>query len=425
MGKKFFLDRAGICLLLFLAFAAGFSKWLSDNAFAVLFFIFLVRLTSWAQAKGGVCPLPKIYLWSQLVFALTWIFLVNISPDPLPGVKYLAAVLYTMAIFPITVLWAREERYRRLILPLLAAGFIVAALIASYQAWPDMACVRVRVLMGIMKYGGILGLLSIFWAALALMAWQEQNRPLAGLYFLAFWAGLWGQTLNCTRISILETIAGAIIFFVLTIRRFNWRFFLIILLSLSLFFFYSSQRPEMAARLVSISDTKTDFSNTMRLTMWSHGWEVFKEHPVAGAGIQNLPKLIFSDGGATCLGPEDKMPREYDHPEEIIRAAHLHNVFLDIMAQGGSLGLLSYLALYFPFIFLACRGLKSSDTRIRSWSVLILVLIGEYFTHSMTDQIFGMNPLMYIFWMLMGLAYLQIQPDSRHAAAAEDAGGKN
>jgi len=436
LGRKFLLDRIGICLLLFLSFAVGFSRGLANTTFALLFLVFLLRLLPWSQAKGGVYSLPKPYLWSQLVFALTWSFLVIISPDSLPGAKFLLTVLYLMAIFPITVLWVQEERFRRLILPLLAMGFIVASLIASYQAWPAMACIRAKAHLGVIEYGGILGLLSFFWAALSFMVWQEKKYLLAGLYFLAFWAGIWGQTLNCTRISLLETLVGAIIFFALCIRRFNWRFFLIIILSLSLFFLYSSQRPEMAAKLASISNTKTDVSNTMRLAMWAYGWKTFKEHPFLGIGIENLPEPMFSVSGGEIiwLDPSDRqhghhqnasqdimVPQKDQKKIKIITHSHVHNVFLNIMAQGGIVGLLSYLALYFPFIILAFRRLKSSDIRIRSWSVLTLVLIGEYFMHSMTDQIFSLKPLMYVFWMLMGLAYLQMQPDMQaHSTVTEE-----
>ena len=423
LGKNFLPDRIGICLLLFLAFAVGFSRGLSNTAFALLFFVFLIRFIPWPQAKTIVSSLPKPYLWSQLIFALTWSLLIVFSPDSLPGAKFLITVLYLMAVFPITVLWAQEERWRSLILPLLATGFITASLIASWQAWPGMDCVRAKAHLGIMEYAGVLGLLTFFWAALALLAWQEKKRLLTGLYSLAFFAGLWGQTLNCTRISILSTLMGAIIFFILNIRRFSWRFLLITLILLSLFFFYSSKQPEMAARLASITNIKTDSSNAMRLSMWSYGWEIFKEHPVSGIGIKNLPPLLLVfDGNAISLTPLDK---QYDEnnvsPGAVPKGAqvhyHVHNVFLEIMVEGGVIGLAAYLALYLPFIFLALGRLRSPDIRIRSWAVLTLVLIGQYFTHSMTDQIFSLKPLMYVFWMLMGLAYLQMQPGGHSSSA--------
>jgi O-antigen ligase len=115
-------------------------------------------------------------------------------------------------------------------------------------------------------------------------------------------------------------------------------------------------------------------------------------------------------------GRNDDVTFQETVPPDIILSAHLHNGFLDIMAQGGTLGIVSYLALYLPFIFLALRRLKSSDIRIRSWSVLTLVLIGQYFALNMTDPFFAMNPLVYIFWMLMGLAYLQMQPNTPSAS---------
>ncbi|MDR2861063.1 MAG: O-antigen ligase family protein [Syntrophobacterales bacterium] len=416
LSKKFFLDRVGICLLLFLAFASCFSRYLPGYVFAVLFVVFLIRLTPWAQTKGGVYTLPGLYLWSQLVFALTWAVLVIISPASLAGARFLLDVLLAMTIFPIVTLWAREEQFRRLILPLMVVVFITDALIATYQAWPDLNCIRVKAFLGAMRYGGLLGLLSFFWAALSFMAWQEKNRLLAGLYGLACFAGFWGLTLNCTRISVLEVMAGAAIFFILNIRRINWRFFLVILLLFSLFVFYSTQRTDMAARLASIGNTQTNVSNTIRLTIWSYGWEVFKEHPVSGIGMGNLPKLIFSSDGTTFLGPIDKV----DVQKDMIEVPHLHNVFIHIIAQGGVIGLMSYLALYLPFIVFALRRLNSSDIRIRSWAVLMLVLIGEYFTHSMTDQIFGMKPLMFTFWMIMGLAYLQMQPNKRPDTASTE-----
>lgn len=95
--------------------------------------------------------------------------------------------------------------------------------------------------------------------------------------------------------------------------------------------------PGMSRPPEALADTQLLRSKTLehdRFWLWSAAWDIFREHPVAGTGLDTFhlnfpPRRVPADGALTGFTLNDKP----------------HNVFLERAADSGVLGLGSFVAL--------------------------------------------------------------------------------
>ncbi|MFA5841411.1 MAG: O-antigen ligase family protein, partial [Candidatus Paceibacterota bacterium] len=115
------------------------------------------------------------------------------------------------------------------------------------------------------------------------------------------------------------------------------------------------------ARFASIS--LTEQTTVSRFTIWNMSWQGFKERPILGWGQENFI-VVFS---------KYYTPEMWNQEPWFDRS---HNVFFDWMIAGGSLGILSYLALFGAGLYTLWRSRKFSLT---DKSVLTGLLVGYFF----------------------------------------------
>lgn len=97
----------------------------------------------------------------------------------------------------------------------------------------------------------------------------------------------------------------------------------ILVVGLGLVFVLSS---DLRHRVASISDTKVDFSNRIRLGLWEKSIESIRRHPVIGAG----------PGHFRVKGADLRYSHEYE-PERVW--TETHNVYLQVAVERGFVGL--------------------------------------------------------------------------------------
>lgn len=101
--------------------------------------------------------------------------------------------------------------------------------------------------------------------------------------------------------------------------------------------------------------TVTDLSytnNQSRLEIWAVAWRAFLEHPLTGIGIGEFQFYY----------------RDHVPPNAIERdATHAHNLFLNVLAEAGLLGLLGFLILW--------GGVVVRVWQLRQWGVLIIIAV--------------------------------------------------
>jgi O-antigen ligase len=127
-------------------------------------------------------------------------------------------------------------------------------------------------------------------------------------------------------------------------------------------------------------------NNKMRIRYWEQGVNIFLKHPVFGIG----PGLI----------PNIDLTHLESFSEEIVHSpyAHAHNIFLTAMGESGILGLIGFLVFHAIPICLLFAHRKTPDPHLKFWICSAIFVNLQFILNGMTDNIFGVKPMMYIYW---------------------------
>jgi len=151
------------------------------------------------------------------------------------------------------------------------------------------------------------------------------------------------------------------------------------------------------ARIHSIADPNNPW-NRERVIMWHVGYRMFLEHPITGVGLQDLRSLyrIYRTTGST----------------EVV--GHLHNVYVQIAAQMGVVGLAAFAWLYGSLLRAASAGLGWSRAQRERWRAeglaagvrigVTSALIG-FLVAGLFEWNFGDEELLYALYTLVGMAW--------------------
>lgn len=123
-----------------------------------------------------------------------------------------------------------------------------------------------------------------------------------------------------------------------------------------------------------------------RLIIWERVWSVMLQHPFFGVGLGGFRDAFFAN-------------QAWLHVDLAYPSLHAHNTYLELLADTGWLGLLSYLA----FLLLVARRLASLWRRPGPRPVLTLAAIGAlaaYAVFAMVDMLLLQNMHMLLILVL-------------------------
>jgi O-antigen ligase len=83
-------------------------------------------------------------------------------------------------------------------------------------------------------------------------------------------------------------------------------------------------------QLARFSDMGDDTNSKTRFAYWAYGWEVIKDHPIFGVGYNNWLKYAYYAVPAGIFDGRIQLP---------------HNIYIEVAAESGFLGLFGFLAL--------------------------------------------------------------------------------
>jgi O-antigen ligase len=156
--------------------------------------------------------------------------------------------------------------------------------------------------------------------------------------------------------------------------------------------------PAIKSRARSIVDLK-DGSNRERIYMVYSGWKLFADRPWTGVGANNIEKVIAEN------------PGRYKHPEAREINLHLHNNFLQILAERGIFALASFLAACL-FIILQLLGLLRSQTgERRAIAAGVLFAMIAFLVAGMFEYNFGDSEIKFILFYFLSLPFLDLKGD--------------
>lgn len=128
-----------------------------------------------------------------------------------------------------------------------------------------------------------------------------------------------------------------------------------------------------------------------RVQLWKSSLEIFAKYPVVGAGPGMYEKIIYKLASAKNFN-EGTMFHHH----------HAHNMYLEILAEMGMLGLSTFLLAFIVLFRNFIRRLKvSSDVYLLAFTISILaVLINELTSSTILVGFYSAS----LFWLLVGMS---------------------
>jgi len=175
--------------------------------------------------------------------------------------------------------------------------------------------------------------------------------------------------INEGRTGQLAFVAGifatVFIHYKLTLKSIFISFFLIIIIFTSAYTLSDKFQSRIQAAQTDIEKINKGQLNSswgMRVAMYTVAADIFKENPVLGVGVGD-----FRDAATEALVKNDH--GFHEEVIEFIPKYHFHSQYLNVLVQGGFIGLLLLLLVFYQF-----SRLTISNPELKELSLLIIIL---------------------------------------------------
>ena len=256
-------------------------------------------------------------------------------------------------------------------------------------------------------YGGYLGLLLPLAYATVLTSWPRRSVRTKGQPWpILFWgtAALAGVVMlaalimSWSRGALLGLLAGA----GLVALALGRRFWLVMATVVLLLFLLGPDslltKPTVALErvtemaqylgqdLTAIEITDENFAVIERLAHWLAAWRMFERRPWLGVGA----------GQYATAYPSVALPR-WREP-----LGHAHNFYLNVLAEGGLVGLASYLIFMLAALVAVWRAARRERGWQRGLALGALGMLGHLLVHSIFDNLY-VHEMYLLVAMLLGM----------------------
>jgi len=120
---------------------------------------------------------------------------------------------------------------------------------------------------------------------------------------------------------------------------------------------------------------------SLRQDLWGAAIDIYSERPILGVGLNN-----FAEGyGRLPPVPRTATQRRLLHQTQVLVPPHAANLYLNVLAEEGIIGVLSLLALGGAAVVVAYRGTKSRDPLGRTISLAVGAAVFVLALHSMLE----------------------------------------
>ncbi len=148
------------------------------------------------------------------------------------------------------------------------------------------------------------------------------------------------------------------------------------------------------SRLMSTFDLQNE-TNRDRIYMMKTGINILKEYPFTGVGPDNVAKVYD----------------RYKPPEAQLSNPHLHNNFVQMMAERGLLGLLSLLAAFIAVLVYLIRKLKHSGGMEKAVAAGSLFAFIGFLVAGLFEYNFGDTEIKFFLLYFLSIPFLQFKKE--------------
>jgi len=363
------------CLVV-LAFAVPFSIAITEAALVTGLVALLVARRRGRPWRFASSPLD----WACLAIVASWIVSSAFSPEPF-GAFVHTRKLYALGLIYLAAEGFREPGLRARFVPLVLAGATVTALVGfliyAVKVRNDPSYRLQSLLSNQMTSGGVLAATAL-WALGQVTVGRIGRRLAYGVMCALLGAAL---ALTQTRSHWLGFAAGAAALLVARVPRAWWT------LPLAAIAFRLAAPARLVARLASIVDPHEP-GNQGRLSMWRSGWDIFRERPLTGAGVQDLLALY----------------RKHKYPDATFEAGHFHNNVVQFAVSAGVLGLAAFLFWCVAGYRQLLRARRAATGEDRALVASALGVFTALMVSGMFDFTFGDAEVVYHSYLALGLS---------------------
>jgi O-antigen ligase len=352
-----------------------------------ILFLFLLHLQ-----RGGKFPLLPFFCCFFAAYIFFTLLSTVFSVDRAASIRDNKELLIFLLI-PI-FLWLLNT-WKRVWLSVwtVMASAVFSALVGIFTVWRQGISLSDR-LKGFtshwMTYAGLLMFAFIFFFVLLLL--KRQSKKQAAIISAALAVMLAAIVFSLTR-NVWLGIAIALTIFLIFFKP---RYFLVLAPLLLILAFLAP--AAVKSRVLSIVDLH-DKSNRDRIHMVYSGLRIFQDHPWTGVGSNNIEKVIAGN------------EKRYRHPLAEKINPHLHNNFLQILAERGIFALASFLL---ACLFIILQLLKLLKSRTGDWRAItagaLFVFIG-FLVAGLFEYNFGDSEIKFLLFYFISLPFLRLQEE--------------
>ena len=223
--------------------------------------------------------------------------------------------------------------------------------------------------------------------------------------FIFFFVYLFYEKRKKIKILIAAALVPIITTILLSLTRSVW---VGIFISLGIFIIYYKPKILYAAvpaaiilvlllpgsvlsRITSIFDMHNE-TNRDRFYMYEVAVKIFKEHPLTGVGADNVGEIYD----------------RYKPPEAVLSNPHLHNNFLQELAERGIFALLSLVAAFATIFTLLVKKIKNSSASEKTIALGVLFTFIGFLIAGLFEYNFGDTEIKFLLFYFLSIPFLKL-----------------
>jgi O-antigen ligase len=344
--------------------------------------LIVFALTTCKNKQGSQWPkMPKFYKYFLLYILFSFISTL-FSLHPLNSLKD-NKEFFIFLLIPLFLLVLNSKKRLDYSLYTVLASAVVSALIGIAVTLKEGISLDHR-LKGLtshwMTYSGLLMLVFIFFF---ITFFYEKRKTLKIVIALALTVTLAAILLSLTRSMWVGILVSLAIFIPYSRPKILW--LAVPLLMMLIFVLPGSVKSRIASTVDLNNNTNKD-----RLYMIKVGVGIFKDYPLTGVGPDNIKEVYDHYKPAAA---------EHSNP-------HLHNNFLQVLAERGIFALACLLAAFGSIILQLIKKIKTGSEMEKNISIAVLFVFIGFLTAGMFEYNLGDSEIKFLLFYFLSIPFI-------------------
>ncbi|MGF1713493.1 O-antigen ligase family protein [Photobacterium chitinilyticum] len=370
-------------IIVFFGFSVFTSKAGLNISVALLLILFAYSCISNKSYRAQVAS-NKIFILSALLYVIGLLSTI-IYPSSAADTIYFARKAAFLLAIPCLFMLNMKKENKELAIKSLCVGFVVAALYVGYQAislggWGGE---RIASFLDVGRWSEVLTYFIVFLLPLTLDGKEHKNRRI--IFFCLLLIGFICLVLSGSRGGMVASFTVSVLYLLAYKRDMLIKLSAAMLVILPLLMFmFPSKAGVIQDRIVSISDTTSNVSNTARIKMWEAGYLFALEK------YDNNPRAFFFGNGPVNFEQEytsfiNSTYKNIVNDYSQFSFRDNHNGILD---AANKLGVVYELCFLLLIALIAAKILKANPNIKYSGLCVILAffIVGVFYTNQLEYQ---------------------------------------